>query len=81
MLIHLPVNVPPSQEAAFRSAMTGNDDDVILAAEKTMQACVDGYLATSPDWVTGDRITIDEPILVDAPGAADGFVTLLERNG
>lgn len=34
---YIPVNIPNSQLAEFVSQLTGNDDDIVLAAEKAMR--------------------------------------------
>ena len=52
--ITLLVSVPDEQAGAFLTGLTGNDSDIVLAAERAMR----DRLGDSP---TGDEVEIDMP--------------------
>lgn len=62
--IHLPVEVPAAQVSAFLAAMTGDDRDCILYAEKALRYAVAKAADVEPE-------PYGEGIEIGAPSASD----------
>jgi hypothetical protein len=50
MQFQLTVYIPDEEAETFAEGMTGNDNDIILAAEKAMRAHMDNRTAHDPAW-------------------------------
>lgn len=59
ILIMIPARIPRAQYGAFLERLTGNDNDIVLAAEKAMR----DRMPESDDW-------LDPEIELDMPGVA-----------